>query len=216
MWPLPIKDLLFVGKSSASLLESLNIHTIGELAKANPDLLKKHFKNMTDDLIKRANGIDNSKVITDYGFNKCISISRTLEKDTSDIKKLKRILLDMSNQVGLRARKYNLFAKNVAITFKTSSFRSFSHSMTLNNPINNTLDIYNNVLLLFEKTKLTEKVRSIGVRIGDLDVKNNEQVSLFTSQNDDSVQKLLDNINAKYKNTVVMPAIFYEKDKPNN
>ena len=213
MWPLPVGDLLFVGKSTAATLKSININTIGELAKANKTLLNKYFKNMTDDLINRAKGIDNSKVITNYGFNKCISISRTLEKDTSDIRKLKKILLDMSDQVGLRARKYNLFAKNVAVTFKTSSFKSFSHSMTLSNSINNTLDIYENVLKIFEKTKITEKIRSIGVRLGDLDVKSMEQVSLFNKTSDDNIQKLLDNINSKYQNTVVMPAIFYENDK---
>ena len=213
MWPLPIKDLLFVGKSSASTLKSLNISTIGDLAKADSNKLKKYFKNMTDDLISRARGIDNSKVITDYGLNKCISVSRTLEEDTNDSKKLKKILLDMSNQVGLRARKYNLFAKNVAIMFKTSSFKSYSHSMTLTNPINNTLDIYKNIIVLFGKINTKEKIRSIGVRLGDLAVKNNEQVSFFSSESDDNIQKILDNINSKYKNTVVMPAIFYEKDK---
>lgn len=213
MWPLPIRDLLFVGKSSATTLESLNIKTIGDLAKADPNILKKHFKNMTSDLINRAKGIDNSKVITDYGLNKCISISRTLEEDTSDSKKLKKILLDMSDQVGLRARKYNLFAKNVAITFKTSSFKSYSHSMTLTNSINNTLDIYKNILILFGKINTKEKIRSIGVRLGDLSIKNSEQVSLFSTKSNDNIQKVLDNINSKYKNTVVMPAIFYEKDK---
>lgn len=213
MWPLPIRDLLFVGKSSAATLESINIKTIGDLANANPTILKKYFKNRVDDLINSARGIDNSKVITDYGFNKCISISRTLEKDTSDIRKLKKILLDMSDQVGLRARRYNLYAKNIAITFKTSSFKAYSHSMTLTNPINNTLDIYDNILILFNKITMQEKIRSIGIRLGDLDTKDTEQVSLFSNKNNDNIQKLLDNINAKYKNTVVMPAIFYEKDK---
>ena len=213
MWPLPIRDLLFVGKSSAATLESINIKTIGDLANANPTILKKYFKNRVDDLINSAKGIDNSKVITDYGFNKCISISRTLEKDTSDIRKLKKILLDMSDQVGLRARRYNLYAKNIAITFKTSSFKAYSHSMTLTNPINNTLDIYDSILILFNKITMQEKIRSIGIRLGDLDTKEVEQVSLFSNKNNDNIQKLLDNINAKYKNTVVMPAIFYEKDK---
>ena len=213
MWPLPVGDLLFVGKSSVKLLESINIKTIGDLANASKEKLKKYFKNRIDELIDSANGIDNSEVITDYGLNKCISVSRTLEKDTSDKRKLKKILLDMSNQVGLRARKHNLFAKNIAITFKTSSFKSFSHSMTLSNSINNTLDIYNNILILFDRIDLSDKIRSIGIRLGDLAIKNNEQVSLFETKNDDNIQKLLDNINSKYKNTVLMPAIFYEKDK---
>lgn len=212
MWPLPVKDLLFVGKRSAALLESIGIHTIGQLANIDPNKLRKYFKNRTEELINSARGIDNSMVITDYGYNKCISISRTLEKDTNDIRKLKKILLDMSDQVGLRARKYNLFAKNIAITFKTSSFKSYSHSMTLTNSINNTLEIYKNVLVLFEKINNSEKIRSIGVRLGDLDFKSMEQVSLFTTKNDDNIQKLLDTINSKYQNTMVMPAIFYEKD----
>jgi inhibitor of KinA sporulation pathway (predicted exonuclease) len=85
--------------------------------------------------------------------------------------------------------------------------------MTLANPINNTLDIYNNILILFDKLKKEEKFRSIGIRLGDLDTKNVEQVSLFNNKNDDNIQNLLDDINSKYKNTVVMPAIFYEKEK---
>ena len=213
MWPLPVNDLLFVGKSTTSILEKLNIHTIGELANTNPTILRKYFKNRAEDLINSARGIDNSNVETDYGFNKCISISRTLEEDTNDKRLLKKILLDMSNQVGLRARRYKLFAKNIAITFKTSSFKSFSHSMKLDNSINNTLDIYNNILVLFDRIDIKDKIRSIGIRLGDLDTKNMEQVSLFKNKSDDNIQNLLDNINSKYKNTVVMPAIFYEKDK---
>ena len=213
MWPLPVRDLLFVGKSTGAMLEKINIKTIGELANANPTILQKHFKNRVDDLINSAWGIDNSKVETDYGYNKCISVSKTLEEDTIDHRFLKTILLDMSNQVGLRARKYKLYAKNIAITFKTSSFKSYSHSMTLNNPINNTLDIYNNILILFEKINTKEKIRSIGIRLGDLDTKNMEQVSLFNNKSDDNIQDLLDSINSKYKNTVVMPAIFYKKEK---
>ena len=66
---------------------------------------------------------------------------------------------------------------------------------------------------MFNKIKMEEKIRSIGIRLGELDTKEVEQVSLFSNKNNDNIQKLLDNINAKYQNTVVMPAIFYEKDK---
>ena len=68
MWSLPVGDLLFVGKSSVKVLESMNIKTIGELANADPKLLKKHFKNRVDDLINSARGIDNSKVEAEGRF----------------------------------------------------------------------------------------------------------------------------------------------------
>ena len=213
MWPLPIGDLLFVGKSSSKILESIGIKTIGDLANANPHELSKYFKNQTNDLINRACGRDNSKVETYYGANKCISISRTLEEDTDDINYIRRVLLDMSNQVGLRARKNHLFAKNIAITYKTSSLKSLSHGKTIHNPINNTMEIYQNVLDLLEEINIKEKIRSIGVRLGDLGEKNIEQVSLFNNKKEDnSLQEIMDNINIKYKNTVVMPAIFFKKE----
>ena len=213
MWPLPVKDLLFVGKSSVSILEKLNIKTIGDLAKANQNLLEKHFKNRSIDLISSANGIDNSKVVNDYGFNKCISVSRTLEKDTNDIKLLKKILLDMSDQVGLRARKYHLYSDTLAITYKLASFKSYSHQTKLSTSINNTMEIYQNVLTLLKSIKMDEKIRSIGVRLSNLQAKSMEQVSLFMNNSkDDDLQELMDNINLKYHGTVVMPAVFFENN----
>ena len=213
MWPLPINNLLFVGKSTVSILEKLNIKTIGDLANCNPKVLEKHFKNRVDDLIKSANGIDESKVITDYGFNKCISISRTLEKDTSDVKLLKKVLLDMADQVGLRARENNLFSDIIAITYKTSTFKSYSHQMKLNKAINNTMEIYQNVLKLLQESIINEKIRSIGIRLSNLKIKDMEQMALFNKNTgSDDIQHLIDSINLKYHSTLVMPAIFYEND----
>lgn len=213
MWPLPIGDLLFIGKSSTKVLENIGINTIGDLATIDPNKIKKYFKNQVGDLIRRANGIDNSDVIVDYGNNKCISISRTLEEDTSNKEYLKKILLDMSNQVGLRARRHKLFAKNIAITYKLASFKNYSHGTTIDNPTNNTMEIYKNVINLFDETIFNEKIRSIGVRLSSLSEKNIEQVSLFNDKKDNiKVQEILDNINSKYKNTVVMPAIFFKKN----
>ena len=217
MWPLPIKDLLFVGKISVGILEKLNIKTIGDLAQADPKKLEKHFKSRAEDLIKSANGIDNSKVINDYGFNKCISISRTLKEDTSDSKLLKKVLLDMANQVGLRARRHHLFSDTIAITYKTSSFKSYSHQMKLSEAINNTMGIYNNVLILFREIKTSEKIRSIGIRLSNLKLKHIEQVSLFNKNSkDDNLQDLMDSINSKYPNSLVMPAVFFENNDSNS
>ena len=211
MWPLPINDLLFVGKSSTKELEKIGIKTIGDLANFDSNKLYKIFKNQAYDLIRRANGIDNSEVIVDYGNNKCISISRTLPEDTLNKDYLKRILLDMSNQVGLRARRNKLYAKNIAVTYKLSSFKSYSHGTKLHNPTNNTMDIYNKVIELFNDIEFNDKIRSIGVRLSDLSIDNFEQVSLFDNRKlNNEVQEIMDNINSKYKNTVVMPAIFFK------
>lgn len=218
MWPLPIEDLLYIGKSSSSELRKLGINTIGDLAKTNINYLQKYFKNRSIDMINSAKGIDNSIVNPDVAKNKCISVSSTLIEDTNDEVKLKQILLDMCDQVGLRARRENSFARTIAITAKTSSFRDFSHQKKMVNPTNNTMEIYQKVLEIFDEIDKTILIRNIGVRLSDLTDNKQEQISLFETNKEnknDDLQKLVDNINSKYKNTKIMPAIFYE-NKSNN
>lgn len=212
MWPLPIEDLLYIGKSSSSELKKLGINTIGDLAHTNINYLQKHFKNRSVDMINSANGIDNSIVNPDISKNKCISVSSTLPKDTNNEEELKKILLDMCNQVGLRARRDGSFARTIAITAKTSNFRDFSKQKKVINPTNNTMEIYQKVLEIYEELDKNELIRNIGVRLSDLTDNRQEQISLFQQkkETDDSLQKLVDDINAKYKNTKIMPAIFYE------
>ena len=214
MWSLPVGDLLFIGKSSVKELLSLGIKTIGDLANADVNILEKKFKNRARDMIMAAKGIDNSKVIVDYGPNKCISISRTLKEDTLDYQLLKSILLNMSNTVGLRARKKNLYANTIAITYKTSSFKSYSHQVKLINSVNKTMDIYHEILKLFDNIPKNEKIRSIGIRLDGLNPKGDEQISIFEKK-DDGLQKLMDDINSKYQNTILMPAVFYDNNKSN-
>lgn len=212
MWPLPIEDLLYIGKSSSSELKKLGINTIGDLAHTNVNYLQKYFKNRSIDMINSANGIDNSIVNPDISKNKCISVSSTLPRDTNNEDELKKILLDMCDQVGLRARREGSFARTIAITAKTSNFRDFSKQKKVINPTNNTMEIYQKVLEIYEEIDKNELIRNIGVRLSDLTDNRQEQISLFKpkKETDDSLQKLVDDINAKYKNTKIMPAIFYE------
>lgn len=218
MWPLPIEDLLYIGKSSSMELRKLGINTIKDLALSNVNYLQKYFKNRSIDMINSARGIDNSIVNPDISKNKCISVSSTLPYDTNDENELKKTLLDMCNQVGLRARKECSYARTIAITAKTNTFQDFSHQKKLVNPTNNTMEIYNKVLEIFDELDKSKMIRNIGVRLSDLTDNKKEQISLFnnnTNKNDDSIQKLVDDINSKYKNTKIMPAIFYE-NKSNN
>ena len=215
MWPLPIEDLLYIGKSSSEQLRKIGIKTIGDLANSEERFLRRYFKNRALDMIMSAKGIDNSEVIKDVSKNKCISVSMTLEEDTLEYTKLKRILLDMCNQVGLRARKEKLYANVIAITLKTSKFRDYSHQKKIINPTNNTMEIYKVILELFDAIEKNELIRNIGVRLSDLSEEKKEQISLFDdvrNKDSDDVQKIVDNINQKYKNTKIMPAIFYKKD----
>ena len=213
MWPLPVEDLLFVGKSSSKLLHSIGIDTIGDLANCDPNLLSKYYKTRVDDLINSAKGIDNSEVINDYGDNKSISISRTLLKDTNNISELKKKFLKLSQEIGLRARNNHLYANTIAITLKTSSFKNISHQEGLSSSTNNTMEIYEKVCELLRSIDKSETFRLIGIRLDNLTKNKVSKVSFFEVETSDNIQEIMDNINTKYKNSMIMPAIFYKDDK---
>ena len=213
MWPLDVSDLLFVGKSSSKLLHSIGIDTIGDLANCDPALLSKYYKSRVDDLINSAKGIDDSPVVNDYGDNKSISISRTLMKDTDNLNEIKKILLKLSQEIGLRARNSRLYANTIAITVRTSSFKNISHQLTLNSSTNNTMEIYEKVCELLRDIDKSESFRLLGIRLDNLTKNKTSKVSFFEEEDNDDIQKIMDNLNTKYKNSIIMPAIFYKGDK---
>lgn len=104
MWPLPISELYMAGRSSVEVLNKLEIRTIGELAKADPNLLELHLKSHGRTLWEFANGIDHEKVRRGHVENKGIGNSTTLAKDAVTEEEAKKVLLWLAESVGGRLR----------------------------------------------------------------------------------------------------------------
>lgn len=90
MWPLPVSELHMAGRSSVRVLHKLGIHTIGELAHTDADLLTAHLKSHGRLLWEYANGIDDRPVESLPARAKGIGNSTTLSKDA--LTKKKRLL----------------------------------------------------------------------------------------------------------------------------
>lgn len=218
MWPLPIDDLFMVGRKTAEKLKKMGFNTIGDVAHSDPKKLIKEFKSFGSVIYERANGIDSSLVDSTISQNKSISVSWTLEKDTDDISKIKKILLKQVDEVGRSLRKNNFFATVVAITFKTSDFVSFSRQTSLNFPINSNDDIYDTVLNLLYKAWNFEKIRNIGIRLSGFTDTRIAQNSLFDNSSDktannEKIQEVLDSIKNKYGTDIINPASLLENKK---
>jgi len=216
MWPLPIEDLLYVGKSTSQELRKMGINTIGQLANYDLELLKKHFKNQAIFMKEYANGKDDSKVITKYPQKKSISLSRTLEYDTNNLEYLKKVISLMVNRIGMELRQKKLYAKTIAITLKTNDFEAYSHQKKLVNETNNTMNLLTAALELLDIILGDKIIRNIGIRVSDLSEYKNNQISLFENINknldDDKIQTVVDNLNFKYDSLKIMPAVFYKND----
>ncbi len=214
MWPLSVTELFMVGKSSSKILMEIGIKTIGDLAKTDIIFLRRRFKSQGDMMHEYANGIDFSEVEGNRAKSKSISVTETLPVDIDSISGFKKILLPQADKVGKQARREKLYAKTIAIIFKTSDFVSYTHQMKLVNPTNVTSEIYNYALEILEKGWRGEPLRLIGIRLADFTNDNSKQISLFDTVKDtgnDKIQEVLDNISDKYGDGVIMPASLKKK-----
>ena len=215
MWPLPIEDLFMVGRKTSEKLKKMGLNTIGDVANINPSILNKEFKSFGIDIWNRANGIDDSEVVSTYGESKSISISRTLDHDSDDIEYIKDFLLYETDEVGRELRRKKLYANVVAVTIKTYDFVSFSKQTSLEYPINSNDDIYDAVIKILYKMWNFEKIRNIGIRLANLSSTRFVQDDLFDkaqeSADSEKMQEALDKIKDKYGSSIINPASLLAK-----
>ena len=168
MFPLPIGDLFGVGKKTAAVLKKLGIYTIGELANANEDDLRKTFKNQTNYLINSANGIDNSEVISYRTDPKCISTSETLPNDAFNILEVKDLLKKQAKKISNDLIKEKKYAYVIAAILKNKDFQNMSKQIKLLNPTNDKNEIYEVALKELERIWDKNGVRLVGIRVSNL------------------------------------------------
>ena len=202
MWNLPIEELFMVGRKSAIKLKSIGIIKIRDLALSNKKILIKRLGKFGATIWENANGLNNEEVIYEEEAPKSIGNSVTLEKDCRDIDKLNKVLLTLSEKVGYRLRKSKLKAYTIGIQLKTSEFIIFSHQKKLQNPTDNTHEIYVESRELLEKLYKNQSIRLVGIRLDNLTDDGFNQISIFEQTiKKEKISKLdnvIDNIKDKY------------------
>ncbi|MCI8444545.1 MAG: DNA polymerase IV [Clostridia bacterium] len=202
MWPLPISKLFGLGKKTVPKLYNMQIKTIGDLAKADVNILSKKFGKHGIKMWEYANGIDLSKVVYKLEKPKGVGNSITLSRNIKEIEKLEEILLALTEQVTYRLRKYDLLANTVNVQLRTKDFEDTSHQGKLIVTTSSTKEIYKKAKqLLHEMYQIPKEIRLIGVRVDNLTEKEELQLSLFSNQFNEKQEKLdkvVDELKNKY------------------
>ena len=184
IWPMPVADLLFVGKHTAGKLAKINIKTIGDLARADGDYISRYLGKAGVMLWEYANGMDDAPV-AESGYKripKSVGNSTTTAEDMTSDRQIERTFHMLSESVAERLRRHGLKGTVVQITVRDSDLEIYEKQKIIYRPTDDAKVIYAAARELFRESYDWNKgVRSIGVRCTKLVRQDSgEQLSLFT------------------------------------
>lgn len=216
MWSLPVEDLFMVGRATAPKLHSLNINTIGDLANYNLDILKNKFKSYGQLIWNYANGIDYSEVRkSNYIEMKDIGNSTTIPFDVEDRDTAHKVLLSLSETVGMRLRDSQNCCNVVSVSIRGSDLIFYSRQMKLAVATDSTRKIWEIACCLFNNAWKGNAIRHLGIHVTDFCNNDFYQCSLLDSFNyekDRRINKAIDEIRLKYGSKAVVRSCFLHSD----
>ncbi len=120
VWPLPVRELLYVGPATEQRLARCGIYTIGELACADPALLRYKLGKNGIMLHDFANGTDGAPVMPDgtEQLIKSVGHGTTCVQDLKTETQVWKVIYELAQEVGSRLRKCGLTAKAVELTVR--------------------------------------------------------------------------------------------------
>jgi len=178
--PLPVDRLIGVGRKTTAKMETLNIKTIGDLARFDVQRLVEIFgKTLGVYFHNAANGVDDEPV-QEAGEAESISRIATLKENTRDL----TVILEKTSQLTedvykeLAERKLNF--KQVGIIAIMSDLNVHSRSQTLVKPTNDMAVLKEAVKALFERflSESELEIRRVGVKIANFTKEETKQKKL--------------------------------------
>lgn len=181
MWPLPVRDLLWVGKKTEERLTAYGIKTIGQLAAIGMGSLTRLVgQNFAVQLHENANGRDDSPVETEVAEAKSYSAERTFPKDLVAPKDIDKALFNVACIVAHRIRRDDFRASCVSMFVKYKDFSVAQKQTTLEQPSDVTAIILNAARkMLTDVWDGITPIRQVGLGVSRLTHESAMQMSLF-------------------------------------
>ncbi len=223
-YPLPARNLLFVGAKTEAALSSMGIRTIGDIAASDEALLKMRFGKAGEMLYKYASGQDDSPVasVDDTADSKSIGNGFTFRHDLVSPEEC-RIGIDyLSEDIGHKLRKRGLKCSTVQLTIKDEYLRSVQRQRRISPSTDIAREIADTAYsILKDNWSAGKPIRMLTVTASGLvkseDVEN--QISFFDDSADDSKrqkskkrEETMDKIRQKYGGKSIVNAAVMDSD----
>jgi DNA polymerase-4 len=195
--PLSIRKIPSIGKVTYKKLRFMGVKDIRTLRNIPHPLLQREFGKHGMSLWKKANGIDNSPVVS-YREKKSISSERTFNEDTIDIRFLKSKLTSLVMKLAYELRQSARLTACIAVKIRYSDFNTYSKQKHIPYTASDQALIQFADELFDKLYQRRQLVRLIGVRFSKL-VYGHQQMELFTDmQEDDRLLKVMDDIRKRF------------------
>ncbi len=167
--PLPVSRVWGVGKATGKELDRLGISTIAQLRQQSEVVLQDRFGKFGSHLWRLANGIDNRPVVSESEA-KSISNETTFDSDIANRDTLRAWLMELTEQVCWRLRQHELYGRTVHIKLRFADFSTITRSHTLTEATQQTKQVWQAVMALFDNAMQTESrpLRLVGVGVSGL------------------------------------------------
>ena len=197
VWPLPVSELLYVGRSTTRRLVNMNIHTIGDLANCDPELLRRWLGVNGIMLWRFANGEDHSPVMPKGYVSpiKSVGHGTTCVTDLDSNYMVWRVLYELAQDIQHRLRKHELAAQGVQITVKDNDLDYRQYQVPLPFPTQSPLELASAGYDLFRQRYMWHKpVRALTIRgINLIPINQPLQLDLFHDAERREKRRALDN-----------------------
>lgn len=210
----PLSKMWGIGSHMEARLNKLGFSSIGDIAKANKEILKKNFGVMGEELWLHANGIDTSK-ISDLNNvpvkEKSYSHSQVLFKDYYDFN-INLIIFEMLDVMCRRLRKEKKLCGLIGfgISYSKNVGGGFYHSRKLSIWTDDSNLLYRECMHIFDKYYNKSPIRKVSISFGKLTDNESRQLDLFQdpkkAEENIQINEAIDSIKEKYGENKLVPA----------
>ncbi|MGE5553139.1 MAG: DNA polymerase IV [Betaproteobacteria bacterium] len=200
--PQPVGRLWGVGPKTEAEMNRYGIRTVADLRRVPLEWLVERFGNAGPILHQLAHGQDD-RPVSSGGDPKSLGHEETFAHDLTDLQTLRRVLAQLSGQVGRRLRQHGFVARTVTLKFRYADFTTLTRSHTLPTPFDDDDTILAEALRLWEKVEKKQAFRLLGIYVSGLVPA--QQLPLLPDPRR-AVFRVMDQLNTRFRRDIVVKA----------
>lgn len=171
IWPLPARRINGIGPRAAARLAELGLHTVGDLAAAEPARLAERFgRSMAQWMLAAAHGRDERPVVTARD-PRSVSRETTFERDLhprEDRAELALRFTDLCQRLADDLIRKDVQARTIGIKLRYEDFSQLTRDLTLEEPTVDATTIRRAAAACLRRAPLERRLRLLGVRASSL------------------------------------------------